>query len=400
MSRCEKPIQQKEEKLTEKSNAEETSELTLLIKNEATRIGFDMVGITPAVTPLGIGALQKWLDQGFAGKMSYIERRKEAYANPQLVMENVQTVIALAINYKTEPPLQTKPGEGRVARYAWGEVDYHNHIRKMLRTLGDYIQTIKPNCKTRGTVDTAPILERDFARQAGLGWFGKNTMLINKKKGSFLFLAALLVDFKLPADQPHSTSHCGTCTRCLDVCPTNAFVEPYVLDARKCISYLTIELRDEPIPTPLRSGMQDWLFGCDLCQDVCPWNRKPSTTEEPVFQPTADLNPIDASQLLQMNETEFKQRFRKSPLNRPKRAGLLRNAAIVLGNTKSIQFIALLSHTLKTESEPLIRGAAAWALGNIGTTNALNSLKAEQKEETDKDVLQEINNAINKSSED
>lgn len=334
------------------------------IKAEATRIGFDLVGIAPAVSPEGFGALKQWLGNGYAGQMQYIDRRKDAYAHPKFVMENVKTVIALAVNYKTEEPPEVEPGQGRVARYAWGEVDYHDLIRGMLKELGNAIHELKPGCKTRGTVDTAPILERDFAKLAGLGWFGKNTMLINKFKGSFLFLGALLVDFELPADAPHETSHCGTCTRCLDVCPTNAFVEPYVLDARKCISYLTIELRDEPIPTELREGMQDWLFGCDLCQDVCPWNRKAEPTKLEQFLPKDDLHPIDAVALLEMSEEDFRKRFRKSPISRPKWAGILRNAAIVIGNTKSKEFLPVLEKH-RDHQESLVRDSVEWAIKEI-----------------------------------
>ena len=341
--------------------------LTASVKAEAFRLGFDLAGIAPAVSPAGFPRLQQWIEKGYAGEMNYLPRREDAYAHPRHVLETVRSVVMLAVNYKTADPPPAGPNAGRVARYAWGTGDYHDLLREKLRQLGDFLHAERPGCRTRGIVDTAPLLERDFARLAGLGWFGKNTMLIHKRAGSFLFLAGLLTDVDLEPDQPHETAHCGTCTRCLDACPTDAFVGPYVLDARKCISYLTIELRDQPIPEPLREGMGEWLFGCDICQDVCPWNRKAPATADPAFQPAEDLAPADAIALLSMSEDEFRERFRHTPLWRPGRAGLLRNAAIVLGNRGDARAIPALIEALEDEA-PLIRKAAAWALARLAET--------------------------------
>ena len=219
-----------------------------------------------------------------------------------------------------------------------------------------------PDCHGRGVVDTAPLMERDFARRAGLGWFGKNTMLINKHRGSFFFLGALLVDLELQPDAPHVASHCGTCTACLDACPTQAFTAAGWLDARRCISYLTIELR-APIPEELRPGVGNWLFGCDICQEVCPWNRKAGREALP-FSHRADLEALDPIELLGLSEAAFRQRFGGTALMRTKRRGLLRNAAIVLGNLGSKNAIPALERAL-LEDEPLIREAAAWALQEI-----------------------------------
>jgi epoxyqueuosine reductase len=210
-----------------------------------------------------------------------------------------------------------------------------------------------PGVRGRGVVDTAPLLERDFARRAGLGWIGKNTMLINKHRGSYFLLGALLLDLDLEPDSPHEASHCGTCTACLDACPTGAFPGPGWLDARKCISYLTIELRS-PVPEELRSGVGDWMFGCDVCQEVCPWNRKDETEPEAV----------DPAELLSLTEEEFRTRYRGTALMRTKRRGLLRNAALVLGNAGDEQALPALRRALE-DAEPLVRDAAAWAIAEI-----------------------------------
>ncbi len=346
--------------------------LTVAVKTAARRAGFDLVGIAPAISPPGFGRLTEWLAQGFDGEMKYMSRRASAYEHPEHVMPSVRSVVMLAINYNTEDDRGTKEIESssntsaRVARYAQGSVDYHDLLRGKLKQLAEILHELQPGCRTRGVVDTAPLLERDFAKLAGLGWFGKNTMLINKRAGSWLLLAALLTDLDLDLDSPHETSHCGTCTRCLDVCPTDAFLAPYVLDARRCISYLTIELRSH-IPTDLREGIGDWLFGCDLCQDVCPWNHKAPVTAEPAFQPQSDLRPANAVDILKITEAEFIARFEKTPLGRPGWDGLRRNAAIVLGNAGDPVVIPALCMFVDDPS-PLVREAVAWALAKLGGT--------------------------------
>jgi epoxyqueuosine reductase len=232
-----------------------------------------------------------------------------------------------------------------------------------LKQLLAWIQQEAPNCRGRAVVDTAPLLERDFARRAGLGWFGKNTMLINKRLGSYFFLGALLLDLELPVDPVHDTSHCGTCTACLDACPTQAFPAPGELDSRRCISYLTIELRG-PIPEELREPIGDWLFGCDVCQEVCPWNRKAPPGTEPAFRPLPDLEPADPVELLSLTDAEFRSRFGGTALTRTRRRGLLRNAAIVLGNQGDASVLPALQRALE-DSESLVREAAAWAIARI-----------------------------------
>lgn len=374
----------------------ETNERTQLserLKAEARRLGFDLVGVAPAVSPSGFSALTKWIAQGYAGEMQYVSRREKAYEHPKHVLEGVKSLIVLGTNYRTDDPPTPQSGQARVSRYAWGAADYHDLLRNRLKQLGNVLHELQPDCRTRGVVDTAPLLERDFARLAGLGWFGKNTLLINKQAGSWLFLSALLTDVELAYDEPHHTAHCGTCRRCLDACPTDAFPEPYVLDARRCISYLTIELR-EPIPVDLREGLGDWLFGCDVCQDVCPWNTKAPISSEPAFQPERDLTPADALAILQMDETQFRERFRKSPLIRPKRAGILRNAAIVLGNTNPPRALPILIQSLD-DSEPLIRGAVAWALGRYADhPEARKALEKRLTIEEDSQVHRELQQSL------
>jgi epoxyqueuosine reductase len=361
------------------------------IKTEARRLGFDLCGICPAVSPPGANRLDAWLTAGYAGQMHYLSDRAEAARNPQHVLDGARSIVMLAINYRTAEPASPQPGQGRVSRYAWG-TDYHDVIRVRLKSLANWLRTKSPGAKIRGVVDTAPLLEREFAQLAGLGWIGKNTLLLNKQLGSWFFLAALLTDLELEHDQPHENDHCGTCRACLDACPTEAFVDAYVLDARRCISYLTIELRDS-IPTELRSGMGDWLFGCDVCQDVCPWNHRAPLSTEAAFQPDDHSNPIELIALFELDDAAFRQRFRHTPLWRAKRRGLLRNAAIVLGNQRHPGAIESLIRGLN-DSEPLVRTACAWAVGRLDNSEGAAALQSRLAIEADAVVSNEIQQAL------
>lgn len=294
----------------------------------------------------------------------------------------------LAMNYRNAKPRQTVEGQGRVSRYAWGDADYHDLIRASLHVLGNYISTMEPAAKVRGVVDTAPFLERDFAQLAGLGWIGKNTLLLNRQHGSWFFLAALLTDLTLAYDAAQSTDHCGTCRACLDACPTSAFPAPYVLNASRCISYLTIELRGA-IPHQLRAGLGDWVFGCDVCQDVCPWNSKAPVSTQAEFSPRPENDPVDLIALFELDDAAFRTRFLNTPLWRPRRRGLLRNAAIALGNRPTPAAIPALVRGLN-DDEPLVRGACAWALGRHHTIAACEALAARQIIESDAEVSSEI----------
>jgi epoxyqueuosine reductase len=330
------------------------------LKRQARLLGFDLVGVAPAGPADGFDRLRDWLDRGFAGDMDYMHRHTEARRHPESVLLEVRSIVMLGMNYNPGGELEEGvSGQGRVARYARG-ADYHDVLRERLNQLLAWLQKERAGCHGRGVVDTAPLLERDFARRAGLGWFGKNTMLLNKRLGSYFFLAALLVDVELRPDEPFEARHCGTCTACLDACPTSAFVGPGVLDARRCISYLTIELKSE-VPLDLRSGLGDWVFGCDVCQEVCPWNRKAPVA---AMQARPELESLDLIELLGLSDMEFRQRFRDTALMRTKRRGLLRNAALVLGNNGDERALPALRRALD-DSEPLIQEAARWAIGEI-----------------------------------
>jgi epoxyqueuosine reductase len=329
------------------------------LKQHAHTLGFDLVGIAPAGPADGFDRLRDWLDRGFAGDMDYMHRHAEARRHPESVLQEVRSVVMLAMNYNPgDGQEEGVSGQGRVARYARG-ADYHDVLRERLNQLLAWLQGERADCRGRGVVDTAPLLERDFARRAGLGWFGKNTMLLNKHLGSYFFLAALLVDLELRPDPPFEVHHCGTCTACLDACPTAAFVGPGVLDARRCISYLTIELKGD-VPLDLRSGLGDWAFGCDICQEVCPWNRKAPAA----MQSRPELESLDLIELLGLSEEGFRKRFRGTALMRSKRRGLLRNAALVLGNNGDERALPALRRALD-DAEPLVREAARWAVAEI-----------------------------------
>jgi epoxyqueuosine reductase len=373
------------------------AKFTQSLKAEAIRLGFELVGACPAVDATGFAPLVDWLDSGFAGEMNYLNDRREAYRHPDGVMQGTVSLLMLGINYKTVTAKQGISGTGRVSRYAWGEIDYHDLIRSRLRQLQQRARELLVGFgvdafEARGVVDTAPLLEREFAQLAGLGWRGKNTMLIRPQFGSWFFLAALLLNVKLEYDQPFTANHCGTCTSCLDQCPTQAFVEPGVLDATRCISYLTIEHRS-PIDRNLREQMGTWVLGCDVCQEVCPWNHKAPSSPESQFLPTPDLNPLSLRELFSLKETEFRNRFGKTPLWRPRRRGILRNAAIALGNRPHPDHLDALQLGLN-DCEPLIRGASAWAIGKHRLERSAWILKQRSEIETDSEVKEEIGLAL------
>lgn len=370
------------------------TKLTQSLKQEAHRLGFDVCGACPAVSPSGFEHLQDWLTAGYHGEMSYLEERKDAYRHPQHVLDGAVSILMLGVNYQTINPVRPGPGQGRISRYAWSDCDYHDVIHERLKRLVKYCREQLGVVQVRGVVDTAPLLEREFAQLSGIGWQAKNTMLISREIGSWFFLAALLIDQPLEYDEPFAVNHCGTCTACIEACPTDAFIAPHKLDATRCISYLTIEHRG-PIPIELREGIGDWVLGCDVCQDVCPWNRKPESTPTVDFRPAENRNPFQLRELFELDDDSFRQTFRKTPLWRPKRRGILRNAAIVLGNQPDHENIAALNRGLN-DSEPLVRGASAWALGRHDMKQAAELLESRLEIEIDDQVVCEINFALNK----
>lgn len=368
------------------------AELTERIKAEAGNCGFQLVGVCPAISPTGFSRFCEWLSSGYAGEMTYLHERQSAYEHPGSVLQGVRSVVMLGMHYGTTRPTPAPPGHGLVSRYAWGEVDYHDLIHSRLKQLKATIACQMPHASVRGVVDTAPLLEREFAQLAGLGWVGKHTLLINKDEGSWFFLAALLLDCELEYDEPFEEDHCGTCRACIDICPTDAIPQAYVLDATRCISYLTIELRSA-IPHDLRAGLGDWMFGCDLCQDVCPWNRKASGSLEAGFLPRADSDPIELASLFHLSDEQFRKRFRRVPLWRSKRRGILRNAAIVLGNQRHRPALSALRHGLN-DAEPLVRGGCAWALGEMASDDVRLVLQKRLSIEQDETVVAEIQRAL------
>ena len=334
------------------------------LKQAAQALGFQLTGVAPAVTPTGFHRLLEWIERGYAGEMRYLEERYEAYRHPQSILDGVRSILMLGMNYHTTSLPAVAPGEGKIARYAWGTADYHDLIHGRLKQLRQRAEEILPAHEFRGVVDTAPMPEREFAQLAGLGWIGKNTLLLHRQLGSYFFLAAFLTTADLDVDEPFAGHHCGTCTACLDACPTQAFPQPYVMDARRCISYLTIEHRSA-IPDDLQGRWDDWLFGCDVCQEVCPWNRHAPVSQETSFfprQPSTNL-----CDLFFWDDDQFRQHLRKTPLWRSKRRGILRNAALLLGSQRYTDAEPALQRGLQ-DTEELVRESCQWALKQLANS--------------------------------
>jgi epoxyqueuosine reductase len=363
------------------------------IKEWAGDIGFDLVGIAPAGEAATRAAYEDWVAAGRAGEMGYMARNPGRRVDPRQAWPSTASVVVVGLNYRSDDAASSDGcggPRGRVACYAMGD-DYHEVMAAGLRRLLERIQAWDGSISGRIYVDTGPLLERDLAARAGLGWFGKNTMLLNRRMGSYFFLGALLLDVELSADQPTS-AHCGRCARCLEACPTGAFVAPYVLDARRCISYLTIELKG-PIPRELRPMVGTWVFGCDVCQEVCPWNRRAPTTGERAFAPRPGWSAPELLPLLRITPAEFAAQFRRSPVKRAKRRGLVRNVCVALGNLRDPSALTGLCDALGHD-EALARGHAAWALGRLGGGVARQALGDSLRTETDPWVREEVELAL------
>ncbi|HBE66536.1 MAG TPA: tRNA epoxyqueuosine(34) reductase QueG [Planctomycetaceae bacterium] len=339
--------------------------LTNELKAESRRLGFPLSGVSAAAMPGRLSEFHAWLDAGYAGQMRYLEQRREAYSHPRHVLDGCTTILMLGMPYTTKR-LRSEVASGnfgKLARYAASDIDYHDLIHSRLKLLKSWLVARVADSAVRGVVDTAPILERDFAERAGLGWIGKNTLVLNKYYGSYFFLAALLTSVPLTIDEPDAANHCGTCTACLQACPTQAFPRPFELDGSKCISYLTIELR-EPVPSNLADNMQDWTFGCDVCQEVCPWNRKAIEATESALTVPPERRKVDLASLLEINEEEFRRQYRKTALWRTRRSGVVRNAIITVANLELSEYVPQLTRLLHDE-EMVVRETAAWAIKRL-----------------------------------
>ena len=347
------------------------SQITNLVKQSASDAGFELAGVAPVHDFDELDRFREWVAAGRAGEMKYMESRDESgslkRASLRSTLPWVRSVIVCAINYNCAQPYSTQvndPQRGWIARYAWGQQDYHDAVLKRLRTVEGKLRDAAGNSQLqiRCYVDTGPLVERVYAKYAGIGWIGKNTCILNQKLGSWLFLGVILTSIELESDLP-APDRCGSCTRCIDACPTDALVAPYQLDSNRCISYLTIEKRGA-IAEELRTGMGHEVFGCDICQDVCPWNRKAPATGAAEFQPLVGLVNPALEWLAGMTGDEFREKFRGSALRRTKRSGLRRNAVIAMGNSGDGRFAPLLER-LKTDPDPVVAESAAWAANRI-----------------------------------
>ena len=364
------------------------------IKQLGRSVGFDLVGITTAEPFLRDerAALQRVRDGLMDGLAWYTEDRVRKANRPAELLEGARSVMSLAVSYNTGESLPGNEVAGKIARYAWGE-DYHKVIKRRLKAfVAELPGLVGRPVATRVFVDDGPMNDRAAAERAGVGWFGKSTNVLTPSHGSWVFLSQVITDIDLEPDAPLKKT-CGSCTACIDDCPTGAIVAPYVVDNTKCISYLTIELRG-PIPVHMRSQMGDWVFGCDICQDVCPVNRKALGVLEPAFAQRHDFAAPALLPLLELTDETFIERFRGSPIRRAKRVGLQRNVCVALGNIGDPVAVPALTLILSDAQEPMLRGHAAWALGRIGGPEAERALEATLSEESDPEIRAEIEAAL------
>lgn len=365
-----------------------------ILEERAREAGFDLVGVMRA-EPLEEGGerLREWQEAGMAADMGYMHRPVELLSNPKRLQNSAKSVVSLGVSYYPGEHPENTEGGGRIARYAWGR-DYHEVIKGRLIGLREELEEeLGVRIKARGFTDAVPLLERSAAQHAGLGFFGRNSCLINSEAGSYFFIADLIVDLELEPDEP-GTGTCGRCTRCMDKCPTGAIKAPGVVDARLCISYLTIENRAD-IPRDLRPLVSDWSFGCDVCQEVCPYNKRKATRSRwPEFSEGAGAGPyLEIEEVLEIRSEEvFEHRFAGTPLTRPGRAGLLRNCCVAAGNLGLEKAVPALVRCLLQDDSPLVRSHAAWALGQIG--GAQSALREAAEVELDPSCLEEIELAL------
>lgn len=363
------------------------------IKAQAHKLGFNLVGITRAQPSPTLDAYYRWIDAGMHGKMGYMARedRTSRRADLNQIVPDAQTIIMVGLDYRSKAissSLLEDPSRGRIASYAWG-LDYHDVMQPQLERFAEWLAGQQPHTH-KVYVDTGAVLERSHAQQAGMGFIGKNTMLIHPQRGSYFFLGEIITTLPVSDyDTPHRETMCGTCTRCLTACPTNAFPDPHVLDARRCISYHTIENKGW-IDRDLRADFGNWVFGCDICQEVCPFQRFSQVSNETLFYPDeADYAAPLLSTLLSLDDGQFKARYAGTPIARIKRRGLVRNACIAAGNSADTSLIPYVIQLLY-DSEALVRGHAAWALWQLMGRSALSQLQQAWDREEDPEVRDEI----------
>ncbi len=346
---------------------EQLTQLAQQIKTWASELGFQQCGITGTDLSAEGPHLQEWLDQGYQGEMGYLENHVDKRLDPSLLVPGTRRIISVRMDY-LPPDTQTlgilkQPDKAYIARYTLGR-DYHKTLRKRLTRLGQRIEQACENLGYRAFVDSAPVLERPLAREAGIGWQGKHTLILNREAGSWFLLGELFVDLPLPVDQPYEEEHCGRCTACMDVCPTQAFPAPHVLDARRCISYLTIEYKGS-IDPQLRPLMGNRIFGCDDCQLICPWNRFARHSDETDFKPRHQLDDIELVELFAWDEAQFLQKTEGSAIRRTGYEGWLRNLAIALGNSCGGPRVLDALHARQTHPSELVREHVEWALTRL-----------------------------------
>ncbi len=369
------------------------------IQAEAFNLGFSLFGVTLPIRPPTYPTYLRWLELGRHGDMAYLanERARLRRADPKEIQPEARSILALAMRYPAPaeiPPAADYRSTGRIAAYAWGE-DYHEIIPPRMEALRQQVGRILGREPAwRGYTDTGPILERDAAQRAGLGWMGKNTCLISPAQGSYFLLAEALVDAEIEPDPPFRTDQCGTCRRCIEACPTACIQEDRTIDARRCISYLTIENKGA-IPADLREPVGNWVFGCDVCQQVCPWNIRFAAPEgDPAFAPRPGIPHPTLVEELRLTPQAFNRKFKNNPVRRAKRRGYLRNVAVALGNARDPDSIPDLILALDNEPEPLVRAHAAWALGQIAAPPARAALERALRREEDPAVTAEITVAL------
>lgn len=380
------------------SGSPNTNSLIEILHFKAEQLGLELFGITVPVAPPHLSTYLGWIAQGHHAGMAYMasERNRFLRTHPEAILPEAQALLVVGMRYPAPhalPPPSSHP-VGRIASYAWGK-DYHLTLpallQELLKVVEEYLGHPIPS---RLYCDTGPVLERDFAQQAGLGWIGKNTCLIHPRKGSYFVLGEAFIGAPLPPAPAFSTDHCGTCRRCIEACPTQCILPNRTIDAGRCISYLTIENKGA-IPRALRPRMGNWVFGCDICQMVCPWNLRFAKADgSPAFEMYPEIAYPDLRRELRLTPEAFKERYGKTPVIRARRRGFLRNLAVALGNAADPSTVPTLGQVLQEEPEPLIRSHAAWALGRIQTRAARYALEKARKSEPIPEVQMEINAAL------